>query len=203
MLGKGDGQMDSAKQAEGEKRVRQLLIDPLMKRGLAKPASLTKDQFAGMVDDLCARLAYMSDVNLMALEEQVAGNPGGKDRDRLPIANTILEWAAQIQPPGEDASPLIRAVFANPLGLDALTGGWAPELLAELRTNRRWPNAWVIKTIKDKAADPVRQMRNLDARLTRGDDLTPSEDRWRSHRLSVIAKCQAIADMAGAEGGVA
>lgn len=193
--------MDSAEQATGEKRVRNVLVEPLLRRGLAKPPSLTKAQFDDMVADLCARLAYMNDANLMALEEQVASNPGGKDRDRLPIANRILEWAAQIQPPGDDASPLIRAVFANQLGLDALAGGWAPELLAELRQTRRWPGAWSVKTVKDKAEGPVRQLRELEARLARGDILDPAEDQWRARRLALIAKCQRIADLG--QGGVA
>ena len=59
--------MNSAEQAAGEKRVREMLVTPLLRRGLTKPSSLTKDQFEDMVQDLCARLAYMSDVNLAAL----------------------------------------------------------------------------------------------------------------------------------------
>ncbi len=193
--------MDSTEQASGEKRVKGVLIDPLTRRGLAKPTSLTKAQFGDMVEDLCARLAYMTDANLMALEEQVAANAGGKDKDRFPIGQRILEWAAQIQPPGDDASPLIRAVFANQLGLDALVGGWAPELLADLKKTRRWPGAWQVKSVLDKADGAIRQMRDLDNRLARGDVLDPAEDQWRAHRLAVIAKCSDIRDMAmrGAE----
>lgn len=195
--------MDSAEQANGEKRVKQVLIDPLMRRGLAKPTSLTKAQFGDMVEDLCARLAYMTDANLMALEEQVAANAGGKDKDRFPIGQRILEWAAQIQPPGDDASPLIRAVFANQLGQDALADGWAPELLVELRGSRRWPGSWSVKIIKDKADGAVRQMRDLDAKLARGEALAPAEDQWRSRRLTAIAKCQRIADLGQGSGGAA
>lgn len=188
--------MDSTEQATGEKRVRQMLIDPLILRGLARPGSLTKAQFGDMVGDLCARLAYMTDANLAALEEQAAANAGGKDKDRFPIGQRILEWAAQIQPPGDDASPLIRAVFANQLGLDALAGGWAPELLLDLRASRRWPGAWAVKVIKDKADSAIRQMRDLDAKLARGDILDHAEDQWRARRKSIIAKCEAIRDLA-------
>lgn len=196
--------MDSHEQAKGEKRVRQLLVEPLLKRGLVKSSSLTKLQFENMVEDLCARLAYLSPANLMALEEQAAGNPGGKDKDRFPIAQRILEWAAVIQPPSDDASPLFRAVFASQLGLDALTAGWAPELLVQLRKPPRcWPNAWVVKTIKDTAEPAIRQLRELDSRLSRGGDLTPSEEKWRSQRLATIAKCQQIADMAKKKEGEA
>lgn len=195
--------MDSAEQAAGEKRVKSVLIEPLLRRGLAKPTSLTRAQFDDMVQDLCARLAYMTDGNLMALEEQAAANAGGKERDRFPIGQRILEWAGHIQPPGDDASPLIRAVFANQLGLDALADGWAPELLAELRGSRRWPGAWQVKSIKDKADSAIRQMRDLDARLARGAALDHAEDLWRSRRLEAVAKCRRIADAGQGNGGAA
>ncbi|WP_299647964.1 hypothetical protein [uncultured Jannaschia sp.] len=185
--------MDSKGQAEGEKAVRTMLIEPLLQRGLARPASLTKAQFDDMVDSLCAKLAYMSAGNLAALEEVVAANPGGKDKDRLPIANRVLEWAAQIQPPGDDASPLIRAVFANELGRDALSGGWAPELLAELKLTRRWPGSFVVVKLKERADDAVRQMTRLDERLAAGDDLTVTEAEWRARRAATLDRCRRIA----------
>ncbi|WP_376872344.1 hypothetical protein [Albirhodobacter sp. R86504] len=185
--------MDSAEQAEGEKRVRRVLIDPLLRRGLAKPSSLTKAQFDASIEDLCERLAYMTETSLAALEEQVAAAPAGKDRDRLPIANVILEWAGQIQPPVDDASPLIRAVFANALGQDALAGGWAPELLIEVRKARRWPGSFVVTQVKDRARDAVRQLEDLDRALSRGDELSIDKARWRAGRLAMIEKCRQIA----------
>ena len=148
--------MDSIEQASGEKRVREILVEGLLKRGLAKPSRLTKDQFEASVDDLCKRLAYMTTANLEALQEVAAARPGGKLRDQMPIANAILDMASDIQAPPEDASPLIRAVFASALGADALAGGWAPELLGELRRNRRWPNAWTVSQIKTDAEPNVR-----------------------------------------------
>lgn len=193
--------MDSAAQADGEKRVNQLLIEPLMRRGLARPTSITKVQFLDMVHDLCARLAYMNDPNLMALEEQAAGNPGGKGRDRFPIANRILEWAAQIQPPGDEASPLIRAVFAAQLGQDALAGGWAPELLLELKKSRRWPNTYIVSQIKGAAGDSIRQMRRCDDVLAGGDALTPDDAGRHAKRLAIIQKCRGIAQLTQINGG--
>ncbi|MBL3598085.1 hypothetical protein JMM63_21485, partial [Rhodovulum sulfidophilum] len=79
--------MDAREQAEGEKRVRDLLVEPLLRRGLVKPGAMTKAQFEEMLADLAKRLAYMSGPNLAALEEMAAAQPGGKDRDRFPIAN--------------------------------------------------------------------------------------------------------------------
>jgi len=188
--------MDSAAQAAGETQVRDLLITPLENRGLAKPAGLTKQAFEDMKHSLCAKLAYMTGLSLQALEETAAASPGGKDRDRFPIANTILAMAGQIQPPGDDASPLIRKVFAEALGRDAIRDGWAPELLAELRKSRRWPGSFVVHEIKARADDAARQMVRLDEALARGDALNQSDADWRGRRKAVIEKCQRIADLA-------
>ncbi|MAN99918.1 hypothetical protein [uncultured Roseovarius sp.] len=191
--------MDSIEQASGEKRVREILVEGLLKRGLAKPSRLTKDQFEASVDDLCKRLAYMTTANLEALQEVAAARPGGKLRDQMPIANAILDMASDIQAPPEDASPLIRAVFASALGADALAGGWAPELLGELRRNRRWPNAWTVSQIKTDAEPNVRQLRSLEGRLARGDDLGPTEAMWRDRRVAALRRCQEIAELAERE----
>ena len=193
--------MDSAAQADGEKRVNQVLIEPLLRRGLARPAALTKAQFEEMTKDLCARLAYMNEANLSALEDQCAGNPGGKAKDRFPIANLILQWAAQIQPPGDEASPLIRAVFAAQLGLDALTGGFAPELLGELKQSRRWPSAFVVGRVRERAEGALRQLQKLEERLARGETLAAGDAEWRARRLAVLRKCQGIADLGRESGG--
>lgn len=193
--------MDSAAQADGEKRVNQLLIEPLQRRGLAKPSTLTKAQFDDMVKDLCARLAYMTEQNLSALEEQCAGNAGGKEKDRFPIANHILDWAGQIQSPQGDGSPLVRAVFAQAVGLDALAQGWAPELLASLKKDRRWPSSFVVGRIRERADTNIRQMRSVEDRLARGVDVPASEAEWRNRRLAVMRRCQAIADLGSNQGG--
>ncbi len=192
--------MDISQQADGEKRVEMLLVHPLQRRGLAKPGSLTKAQFEEMIKDLCARLAYMSAPNLMALEEQAASNPGGKDRDRFPIGNRVLDWAGQIQPPGDEASPLIRAVFAAQLGADAIIGGWAPELLVELKKMRRWPNAYAVSQIKTQAGDSVTRMVRADEALARGDQLPPELASWRERRLAALRKCQDIAALGQSQG---
>jgi hypothetical protein len=192
--------MDSKEQAAGEKRVQALLIEPLMRRGLIKPGGMTKAQFDLMLGDLRAKLAGMSDLNLAALEVDAASMAGGKDKDRFPIANRILERAAEIQPPRDDASPLIRAVFAARLGQDAIAGGWAPELLDELRRSRRWPGGWTVDNVKTAASGPRRRLEDLDLRQSRGEALTDSEERFVAFRRGQMQKCRDIADLARAEG---
>lgn len=187
--------MDSTAQAEGMKRVQRVLIDPLRRLGLAKPSTLTNAGFEEMIKDLCERLAYMSELNLAALAEQVSACPGGKDRDRFPIANKILGMAGDIQPPGDDASPLIRAVFGHDIGADAIAQGWAPELLSELRSTRRWPGGWVLKQIKDKAAANIRHLKDIEGRISRGADVSSQDSGWRDRRLAVIRRCQDISEL--------
>lgn len=188
--------MDAKAQAEGAKRVRHCLVDPLMRRGLVKPASLTKAQFAEMVDDLCARLAYMTEPGLRALEEHAAQRPAGRDKDRLPIANDILKWAAQIEPPADDASPLIRAAFGHAMGKAAIQDGWAPELLAELKKIRQWPSRYAVTEIKTRADDAIRRFARCAEDLSRGWDLSPENAEFYRRRDAAIQKCQAIRDLA-------
>lgn len=170
--------MDSVEQAEGQKRVRQLLVEPLKRRGLVKPSAMTKDQFSDMLDDLCARLAYMSEANLGALEEEAATMASGKNKDRFPIAQHILDRAGRFQQPPDDASPLIRAVFAHAMGRDAITQGWAPELLREVRNTRRWPNAFVVSKCRENAEEAVRRVSRLIGYRDGGQGLTAEESAW-------------------------
>lgn len=188
--------MDAKDQAAGERRVKDHLIEPLKKLGLAKPTSLTVAQFDAMVADLGGKLAYMSELNLQALAEQVANMPGGKDRDRFPIAAKILGWAAEIQPPADDASPLFRAVFAHALGQRALAEGWAPELLAELRRARVWPREYDLRQVQDRAGDARRRVARLEDQLRRGETVSPQDQTFQQRRAAAEVKCRRIAALA-------
>ena len=188
--------MDAKAQAAGERRVRDHLIDPLKRMGLAKPSSLTVAQFEAMIAELCGKLAYMSALNLQALAEQVGNMPGGKERDRFPIAAKILGWASEIQPPADDASPLFRAVFAHALGQRALSEGWAPELLAELRRARVWPRDYDLRQVQERAADARRRIARLEEQLHRGESLSPQDQSFRQRRAAAEVKCRRIAALA-------
>lgn len=190
--------MEAKEQAAGERRVRNELIEPLMRRGLIRPAGITRDRFDDMLDDLARRLAYMSAASLAALEEQMAANPGGKGRDRFPIANAILDAARAIQPPPDDASPLIRAVFAHPVGQEAIAEGWAPELLADLRKMRRWPGRFVQSQLRETARVPVSRMADLEARAGGGEAIDPEDAAWWGRRTAILDRCREIAAMGDA-----
>jgi len=163
---------------------------------LAKPSSLTVAQFDAMLADLCSKLAYMSALNLQALAEQVANLPGGKGQDRFPIATRILGWAAEIQPPADDASPLFRAVFAHALGQQALVEGWAPELLGELRRTRLWPKGYDLRLIQERAAEARRRITKQDEQLARGQGISDAERAFRDRRDQAETRCRRIAALA-------
>ena len=188
--------MDAREQAEGERRVKAELIEPLQRLGLGKPSTLTRAQFDVMTGELCQMLAYMSAANLQALAEVVAANPGGKDRDRFPIANKILDWARQMQEPPGDGSPLQRAVFASALGRQALDELWAPELLRQLREDRKWPGPWLVSQVKQRADEARRRLVDIEARLARGDQVSQEEAQWRSQRRAALQRCQDIRNRA-------
>jgi len=190
--------MNSEDQALGEKRVMRLLVEPLKRRGLAKRSVLTVAAFDAEIDNLCQRLAYMSEGSLMALEEHAAARPSGKERDRFPVGNDILSWAADIQPPGDTSSPLICAIFAHDCGQRAISEGWAPELLYQLRHNRSWPNNWTLSTIRDGAASNVRRLQDLEGRLARDGELGPVDRDWRDRRLAALQRCREIGEGAAA-----
>lgn len=177
-----------------------LLVDPLRRRGLARPTTLNRSEFDAMISDMCAKLAYMTDLNLSALEEQAANNPGGKSKDRFPIANAILEWAADIQAPDGGPSPLVRAVFSHQVGADALAGGWGPELLRHLKRTRRWPGAYALSQVQADARDAVRRLERLEGLAVRGASMTPDEATWMERRRRALGVCRDIADQAGSAG---
>jgi len=189
--------MDSKEQADGEKRVRDVLIDPLLKLGLGRPTTVNKATFEEMLHELEMKLAYLSAESLEALREHVMERPEGKNKDRWPIALKILKAAVDIQAPEGDASPLLRKVFAHEMGRASIEQGWAPELLAHLKKDRRWPGHFTVSQIMAAASDARRRLEDIELRLSRGDEINPDDAKFRNHRRAALAKCQAIADLSG------
>ncbi|MBY6135051.1 hypothetical protein KUV61_04375 [Nocardioides marinus] len=195
--------MNGKEQAAGEKRVQELLIAPLEALGLTKPGTMRKEQFETMKKELRQMLAYMKPANLQLLCEWCEGHPGGKDRDRFPIALHILKEARRIEPPETGPSPLMLEVFGRSLGQEAIAKGWAPELLTWLKGNRAWPGNYTVSQIKAAADDPVRRLEDIEARMARGRAVTAEEVAFRDRRRVALQKCRDIADEARAQRAVA
>ncbi|WP_282052776.1 hypothetical protein [Phaeobacter inhibens] len=184
--------MDAREQHAGEKRVREHLIDPLTRLGLVKPSGMTVAQFKVMQDELCGKLAYMTDLNLQALAEQVRSMPSGKSKDRFPIAAKVLGWAAQIQEPADDASPLFRAAFGGALGKAAMAEDFLPELLAHLRSHRVWPLEYDLRQIRERSVEARRRIALMAEAERRGGVVSDEDQRLRSARAQAAEKCRRI-----------
>lgn len=185
--------MDEKEQAAGERRVRELLVVPLQELGLARPSTLTVNAYEEMLSALCCKLAYMSEINLRALQEVASGRPGGAKGDRFPIAANVLKWASDIQAPDDDGSPLVRAVFAHRIGIQALDEGWAPELLGFLKSQRSWPKEYDLRKIRDRAQDIRREFEKMNDTLRRGGTVSNEELARKQRRAGLVEKCRRIA----------
>ncbi len=196
--------MDAEQQAAGEKRVWEHLIDPLLGKGLARPKGFAKvADFEVMVAKvLCPKLAYMSALNLAALEEQISANPVGKNRDQMPIPNDILRDAAKIQSPDAGASPLVRAVFSAGLGRDAMAGDWGPELRRFLLKKRKWPSALDVQTIKQEAETALKRLADIEARKVSGAVVSEADQTWAASRAAALETCREIVEMVKLDEGV-
>ncbi|ANP35948.1 hypothetical protein JL2886_01026 [Phaeobacter gallaeciensis] len=184
--------MDMKEQAAGEKRVQVHLIDRLVRLGLVKPSGMTVAQFDVMLEEVRGKLAYMTELNLQALAEHVGNLAGGKNRDRFPIAAKILKWAADIQPPTDDASPLLRAVFAGELGRAAMAEDFGPELLVHVRRSRAWPKGHDMRFIRERAADARRRIAMIEENEGRGRSPSDEDERLRAGRARAAEKCRQI-----------
>lgn len=184
--------MSGNDQDAGEKRVRELLVEPLLDRGLIRPSGMTIEAFEKMCTKLCQKLWYMSDLNLSATEEEVAKLPGGANADRFPIANIILEKAADIQPPTENNSNLIRAFFAHEKGRTAVEESYGPEILKWLLKNRRWPSDLTITKAREASSDHISRQKSIERRMADGQEISPDDEMFRGARMDRQRRCEAL-----------
>lgn len=189
--------MNEQDQKDGEKRVREFLIEPVLDAGLARPSTLNVAAFDRMLGNICQRLASVDRTTLESLYEFCIDHPGGKDKDRFPLARDIFAEASKLSPPKADASPLIRKVFSAELGQRAIAEGWSPELLATLRKPpRRWPVPHEVERCLREGKDAHHRLHVLLDRERRGGEWTEEERRWVERRQELIATCRDIAALA-------
>lgn len=178
----------------GKERVRRCLIDPLTARGMVRASSLTVAQHEAQMDGLAARLAYMTEENLIALSEVVEGNGAGKNRNRWPAEMTILQWAKRLQPPPPSDSHLVTTYLRSNAGRRARAEGWLVELYQYLKKYGRPPNDYAIRELKIDADTAMRRRARVEE-AARFGGLDPEEGRWLEWWMSVEARAIAIMDV--------
>jgi len=191
--------MNSAEQAAGEQRVQEHLIAPLQGLGLARPSGIKVNDYADMISVIKKKLSYMTALNLQALAVEATTRVERKGNGRFPVAVDLLVWAAGIQQPSDDASPLIRAVFAGTVGQQAINEDWAPELLRHIRKARVWPTPVALREIKHQAQEARGRLEQLNDSLQYGETLTAADQRFHDSRNSAVLKCARIYELVKSE----
>ena len=190
--------MDDAEQKQGEERVMRCLVQPLRDLGLGVPSGMNRGEFDRMIKTICAKLARMTEEELVDLREWALKHPGGRNRNQFPRALDLLKHAAVVAPPDlSDASPYIRRLMIAREGNEAMAGGFGPEFLAYLRENRaEQPGRWTMSKIRAAADDARRRFEDIEFRIRNSRAVTEAEESFRAERLEKIAECHRIRDLA-------
>ena len=115
--------MDQTEEHETQRvrreRVRRLLIDPLVARGLRKRKGVSAEDHALFLERVERRLAYLPEHHLATLVEVLERNADGANRTCWPGEASIVAWAAGLMPPPDANSRLVRSFLASAAGLRA------------------------------------------------------------------------------------
>lgn len=183
--------MEGAELKEGRQRVADLLIEPLTRKGMIRPAGMKADAFGAMCETLKSRLAYMSPDKLQALAEVVEVNATGKARNRWPREVTVCNWAWRLQRPPASVSRLVRSYLQSEAGKAAARGGYLVELFEHLREFGVPLNEFTWSQIR-AAADENRAKVKRIARAEELGRASLAAIQWRRDYMETRRRCLAI-----------
>lgn len=185
--------MEVTDQKKGEARVKELLIDPLDRLGLARPKGTLVAQFDGMKRELCARLWRLDAGGLSDLCDWVLGSQAAKENHWPPAAIILVKAKTMLPPPWPPSERMVN-MFNHEIGQAALAEGWAPELYWKYVGDTAFPNKFSAQLIQSSASGAMARF----ARIERDklSDMAVSEDdvRWFDRRRDLIALCEKIRD---------
>lgn len=171
--------MDGGGKAAGRARVARLLWDRLDAAGMRPPARQKAEAHAVMRERLTARLAYLSDANLMTLAEVVIDQGGGAAHDRMPGEASILGLARGLQAEPVAQKRIVTSWLASIEGPKALAAGHEVALFRFLRRTGRPPMPFDLTRIAEQAREDRRRVELIEDRIAR--DVAAQDDRdWLS-----------------------
>ncbi len=182
---------------EGKARVRRVLIDPLIGRGMSR-GRMTLAEEAEFLSRLEARLAYMAEDKLAALAETVAAYAGGKAKDRWPAEVSICNWARALQVPPAGASRLVRSMLQSAAGETAEAGGYLAELMLYLKKFGAPPNDFGYAQIRQRADDNRSRVVRIRREQANGG-ASPADLEWMRGYLGARQFAQDIRAAKGVE----
>lgn len=181
--------MEGEELRAGKARVREELIKPLERLGMSRKPAVKVEDHGAFLDELQARLAYMTRDNLRALREVVEVNAHGKDRDRWPPAVFICNQARRLQAPPASESRLVRTYLQSGAGRAALSGGYVVELFLYLKKHGRPPTEFCVKRMREEAEEGARARARLE-RLVAVQAATESERAELDAYGALLARCE-------------
>jgi len=143
--------MEGQELKAGKERVSDLLIKPLVKRGLVRKRSHSEAHHLDFLESLQARLAYMAADRLAALAEVIECHAEGARKNVWPSEVSIMNWARRLQIPPSSESRLVRSYLQSAAGRAARDQGYLVELFFHLRKFGAPPNDYSLGQIRDQA----------------------------------------------------
>lgn len=183
--------MEGDELREGKARVRKCLLEPLEQRGMVRKRSRTEAMHQAMLESLEARLAYMTDENLLALAEVIERAAGGKSKNIWPEEVSVCNWARRLQEPPASESRLVRSYLQSAAGEAAKSGGYLVELFWHLKRYGAPPNDYARMQIQ-READENRTRRLMIERDRERGRASPNDEAWARGYMDMRRRCLEI-----------
>ncbi|MDG3040453.1 hypothetical protein [Roseicyclus marinus] len=188
--------MDRQALKDGKERVRLHLLEPLQNvLRLKRPRGVAEWQHVAGLAELQSRLAYMSEIDLVALREAVASI---LSRDGAwPSPAVVIGFANTIQRPPPSDSPKVTSYMASAAGARARAEGFHVELYLWLKAHAGVPTGeFQLRELKQTAEANARRFTMLLADRDRGLALSSGDLSWLAWYQSMRERANAlIADL--------
>ncbi|MEM9369542.1 MAG: hypothetical protein AAGA26_00160 [Pseudomonadota bacterium] len=111
-------------QDRGRRRVRRVLIEPMLAKGLVRPKSMTAGAFNDLQTRIADRFGWITDEIAEVLVDMAAREAGGVARNEFPAEERLNGWARDLAPamgvtPPIDLPKKVTSYLASAAGRDA------------------------------------------------------------------------------------
>lgn len=184
--GPADGPADE--QDSGRKRMRRILIEPMLEKGLVRPRSMKAGTFDVLQVRIADRLVWITDEIADVLVDMAAREAPGLDHNEFPTEERINGWARTLAAAMGIAPPIdlpkkVTSYLASAAGRDA----WARnphEAMALYRFLIDKPGVpgteWARNQVRDFEEEYDRRSRDIERKVDAGT-ATPDDYRWLDH----------------------
>lgn len=124
--------MTGCAQESGRGRVRERLLNPLIRAGMKKSPRLDTEAYADMLTRLADKLSHLSDEELAGIAVWITRFAKGKERNIWPDEVSIVAQAYFMRPPPPRKNDFVISVLRSEAGRRALSLGYLVELYMAL-----------------------------------------------------------------------